>query len=144
VLAEHRILKRRLEREGARLPDAAVDDIAEQLDALVRPGFLRATPARWRTHLTRYLKAAGLRLDKLAQRSPKDAEHQAVVRDAARRLDDWRRRHPPDWPWPDPIVDYRWLLEELRVSLFAQNLGTARPVSAKRLEDAWRRAVSPP
>src|SRR5690606_6601807 len=84
VLAEHRILKRRLEREGARLPDAAVDDIAEQLDALVRPGFLRATPARWRTHLTRYLKAAGLRLDK---RSPKDAEHQAVVRDAARRLD---------------------------------------------------------
>ena len=141
VLAEHRALRRRLERDGARLPEAAVGDVSAQLDALVRPGFLSATPPRWRAHLPRYLKAAAQRLDKLAQRAPKDAEHQAVVRDAAQRLDDWRQRQPPDWPWPDEIVDYRWLLEELRVSLFAQGLGTARPVSAKRLEEAWRRAI---
>jgi ATP-dependent helicase HrpA len=40
------------------------------------------------------------------------------------------------------VVDYRWMLEELRVSLFAQSLGTAAPVSAKRLEEAWRRAAA--
>jgi len=39
------------------------------------------------------------------------------------------------------VVEYRWLIEELRVSLFAQQLGTSRPVSAKRLEQAWRRAL---
>src|SRR5690606_38895884 len=142
VLRDYRALKRRLERDADRLPPDAVDDIAAQLDALVRPGFLTATPARWRVHLPRYLKAVGVRLDKLAQRSPKDGEHQAIVREAAERLEAWRKRHPPDWPWPDAVVDYRWLLEELRVSLFAQALGTSRPVSAKRLEDAWRKFVS--
>ena len=142
VLRDYRALKRRLERDANRLPPDAVDDIAAQLDALVRPGFLTATPARWRVHLPRYLKAVGVRLDKLAQRSPKDGEHQAIVREAAERLEAWRKRHPPDWPWPDAVVDYRWLLEELRVSLFAQALGTSRPVSAKRLEDAWRKFVS--
>jgi len=144
VLREHRELKRRLERDLNRLPPDAADDIAAQLDALVRPGFLAATPARWRVHLQRYLKAVGSRLDKLAQRSPKDAEHQAIVHEAAERLEAWRRRHPPDWPWPDAVVDYRWLIEELRVSLFAQGLGTSRPVSAKRLDEAWRKLGSEP
>ena len=45
-------------------------------------------------------------------------------------------------PWPDRVVEYRWLLEEFRVSLFAQQLKTVRPVSAKRLEQAWRKAVA--
>jgi ATP-dependent helicase HrpA len=142
VLAEHRIVKRRLERAAAHLREEAVDDLAAQLDALVHPRFLQETPSRWRAHLPRYLKAVGLRLDRLAQRAPKDAEHQAAVHDAAKRLEGWRQRHPPGWPWPDAIVDYRWLLEELRVSLFAQGLGTSRPVSGKRLEEAWRRAVT--
>ncbi len=139
VLAEYRVLRRRLEEADARLPASALDDLAEQLDSLVHPRFLSTTPQRWRTHLPRYLKAAALRLEKLRQRPPKDAEHQATVRAAAERLDEWRRRQPPDWPWPAAVIDYRWLLEELRVSLFAQALGTSRPVSAKRLEEAWRR-----
>src|SRR5690606_27868084 len=120
----------------------AIEDIGAQLDALIFPCFLSETPPPWRPHLMRYLKAVSVRLDRLTQRSPKDAEHQAIVNDAAARLDEWRRRNPPDWPWPQEIIEYRWLLEELRVSLFAQALGTARPVSTKRLEEAWQRAVA--
>ena len=142
VLAEYRGLVRRLEHPSPGVSQRAAEDLGAQLDGLVHRRFLRETPERWRAHLPRYLKAASARVEKLAQRSPKDAEYQTVVLDAARRLDEWRRRHPPGWPWPEPIVDYRWLLEELRVSLFAQNLGTSRPVSAKRLEEAWQRAVA--
>ncbi|HEX7079666.1 MAG TPA: ATP-dependent RNA helicase HrpA [Gammaproteobacteria bacterium] len=142
VLAEYRRLARRLERPSPAMPEGAVEDLDAQLRALVHPGFLAETPPRWRPHLLRYLKAAAMRVEKLAQRAPKDAEHQAAVQEAARRLDEWRRRQPPGWPWPDAIVDYRWLLEELRVSLFAQSLGTSRPVSGKRLEEAWRRAAA--
>jgi ATP-dependent helicase HrpA len=142
VLAEYRRLGRQLERGSGSIPDDAAHDVAAQLEALVRPKFLGETPPRWRSHLPRYLRAAGQRLEKLAQRSPKDAEQQAAIQEAAKRLDEWRQRYPPDWPWPDEIVDYRWLLEELRVSLFAQSLGTSRPVSAKRLEEAWRRAAA--
>jgi len=142
VLSEHRRIAREIERGRRNLPESAVEDLSAQLESLVRPGFLRDTPTRWRVHLPRYLSAARQRLEKLARRAPKDAEYQAAVGEAARRLDEWRERYPPDWPWPDEIVDYRWLLEEFRVSLFAQSLGTSRPVSAKRLEEAWRRAAA--
>jgi ATP-dependent helicase HrpA len=62
------------------------------------------------------------------------------VRAASEPLERWRAAQPPDWPWPPAVADYRWLLEEFRVSLFAQALGTSQPVSAKRLEQAWARA----
>ncbi len=142
VLPPYRDLVRRLERaaRGA-VPERALDDIGAQLDGLVHPHFLTETPPEWRVQLPRYLRAAAQRLEKLGQRAPKDAEHQAAVAQAAARLDVWRSRQPPNWPWPDAVVEYRWLLEELRVSLFAQALGTRRPVSAKRLEEAWRRAM---
>jgi ATP-dependent helicase HrpA len=143
-VGERSAVRYRGEQSGARyagLPPRASDDIAAQLDGLVHPYFLRETPVEWRRELPRYLKAIGARLDKLSQRAPKDAEHQAIVERAAARLEAWRARQPPDWPWPAAVVEYRWLLEELRVSLFAQSLGTRRPVSAKRLEEAWERAI---
>jgi ATP-dependent helicase HrpA len=115
------------------------DEVGAQLEGLVGPYFLTYTPGRWRKHLPRYLKAALARWEKRGQRQ--DAELAAQVQTAAARLEHWRAAQPPDWPWPEAVVDYRWLLEELRVSLFAQQLGTAQPVSAKRLEQAWRRAL---
>ncbi len=71
----------------------------------------------------------------------RDAELAAQMRAAAAPLERWRAEWPEGWPWPDAVVEYRWLIEELRVSLFAQQLGTSRPVSPKRLEQAWRRVV---
>jgi ATP-dependent helicase HrpA len=139
VLPLHRKLRRDLDAADAR-SEAVRADIAGQLDALIGPGFLTATPAEWRRHLPRYLKAAGARWDKRGQRQ--ERELAAQVHAAAAPLEHWSSSVPEGWPWPDAMVEYRWLLEELRVSLFAQALGTVRPVSAKRLEQLWQRAVA--
>ncbi|HEY8521264.1 MAG TPA: ATP-dependent RNA helicase HrpA [Gammaproteobacteria bacterium] len=139
VLRLHRELRARLASPA--VPERARRDIAAQLDALVHPGFLTETPAEWQGHLLRYLRAVETRLRKLAERHPKDEEFEARVRAAARPLEEWRARQPPGWPWPAAVTRYRWLLEEFRVSLFAQSLGTAVAVSEKRLQEAWRRAM---
>jgi ATP-dependent helicase HrpA len=115
------------------------DEVAAQIAELIGPHVLSATPREWRRQLPRYLSAARARWEKRGDR--RDAELAAQVQAAAAPLDRWRAEWPKDWPWPAGVVEYRWLLEELRVSLFAQQLGTSRPVSPKRLEHAWRRAL---
>src|SRR5690606_23102349 len=112
---------------------AARADIEAQLDGLIYPGFLAATPPEWQPRLSRYLHAVQIRLRKLSERHPKDAEFMGRVQAAAAPLAAWRERLPADWPWPPAVIRYRWLLEEFRVSLFAQHLGTATPVSERRL-----------
>jgi len=139
VLPLQRTLRRSLEAADARA-DTVRADIETQLDGLIGPGFLTSTPAEWRRHLPRYLKAAQVRWEKRGQRQ--ERELAAQVRAAAERLEQWRSNVPDGWPWPHAMVEYRWLLEELRVSLFAQTLGTERPVSTKRLEQLWQRAVA--
>src|SRR6185436_18744682 len=116
-----RKLRRELEAADARAA-AVRADVTTQLDALMSVGFLTATPPEWRRHLPRYLKAAQQRWEKRGQRQ--ERELAAQVQTASERLDQWRSHVPDGWPWPESMVEYRWLLEELRVSLFAQSLGT--------------------
>jgi ATP-dependent helicase HrpA len=139
ILPLQRALRGALDKEQGAYP-AARAEIAAQLDALVGPGLLTRTPPEWRKHLPRYLKAAEQRWHKRGQRQ--ERELAAEVQAAAAPFERWRKALPPGWPWPPAIVEYRWLLEELRVSLFAQALGTQRPVSTKRLEQAWQRALA--
>jgi ATP-dependent helicase HrpA len=115
------------------------EEIAIQLSELLGPRTLSATPPEWRKHLPRYLRGARVRWDKRGDR--RDAELARQAEAAAAPLERWRAEWPEGWPWPAAIVEYRWLLEEFRVSLFAQQLGTSRPVSVKRLGEAWRRAL---
>jgi ATP-dependent helicase HrpA len=90
--------------------------IEAQLAALVRPGFLAATPANWRKHLPRYLRAALARWQRAAGRPSADAPLEQEVRVAQARLERWRELVPPEWPWPEAVVEYRWMIEELRVA----------------------------
>jgi ATP-dependent helicase HrpA len=143
ILPRARTLRRAL--EAARAKDAhgaVVEDLAAQLAGLLGPHMLADTPREWRGHLARYLAAAELRWEKRGQRQ--EASLAAEVRAASARLEAYRGTLPEGWPLPAAMTDYRWLIEEFRVSLFAQQLGTARSVSAKRLEQAWRRAVETP
>jgi ATP-dependent helicase HrpA len=117
-------------------------ELAAQLDSLVNSRLLTDTPREWRKHLPRYLSAALFRWQKRGQRQ--EIELSAQLRTAVERLEQWRAALPEGWPWPAAMIEYRWLIEELRVSLFAQQLGTVRPVSAKRLEQAWSRALQAP
>jgi ATP-dependent helicase HrpA len=133
VLAEHAAAQRKL--KDSRPQKDVIDDIAAQLQRLVPKRFLAATPWPQLQHLPRYLEAIVLRLDKLRADPARDAARLAELRPLEQR---WLRRVAALKGTPDARLDeFRWLLEELRVSLFAQELRTPQPVSVKRLERAW-------
>jgi ATP-dependent helicase HrpA len=114
---------------------SAYADLQQQLAQLLTQRFLIETPYAQLTHFPRYLKAIALRIDKLKADPARDQRAlaelqpllQSYLRVAAQRRD-----------ISDPRMnEFRWLLEELRVSLFAQELRTPMPVSVKRLQKIW-------
>jgi ATP-dependent helicase HrpA len=112
-------------------------EIAAQRDALVHPGFFAATPWTQLGHLPRYLQALQRRLTKFAADPTRDARHGQAV---AQLWERYRSREAANRAANrvEPALDaFRWQVEELRVSLFAQELRTPQPVSYKRLEKAW-------
>ncbi|HEX2830635.1 MAG TPA: ATP-dependent RNA helicase HrpA [Burkholderiales bacterium] len=112
-------------------------DVRAQLSRLVYKGFFSATPWEQLSQLPRYLKAMELRLDKYGNNPERDAKHTQSIADLTKRLDD-RIESQRKAGVADPRLDeFRWALEELRVSLFAQELRTPYPVSYKRLEKMW-------
>jgi ATP-dependent helicase HrpA len=141
ILPLQRDVRRALEAGAANDAHASVRaELAAQLAELVGPRMLTDTPREWRRHLPRYLRAAQQRWRKRGERAePKLA---AEIGAAAARLEQWRSARAAQEPWPPGVIEYRWLLEEFRVSLFAQQQGTVRSVSAKRLEQAWRKALA--
>jgi ATP-dependent helicase HrpA len=112
-------------------------DMHNQLKHLVYPGFVaRLEPARL-AHLPRYLKAMERRLEKLASRPDRDSQS---MRSMAPLVSQWQarcQREEKSSGLSPEMEDFGWRLEELRVSLFAQELKTPEPVSAKRLEKIW-------
>jgi ATP-dependent helicase HrpA len=122
--------------KDARPPKEVADDIGAQLQRLVGKRFVVDTPYAQLQHLPRYLKAVVMRLDKLKADPARDAARMAEARIAEAR---WLKRLVELKGRRDARLDeYRWLLEELRVSLFAQELRTPQPVSSKRLDKAWQ------
>ncbi|MEO6410292.1 MAG: ATP-dependent RNA helicase HrpA, partial [Burkholderiaceae bacterium] len=133
VLVDHSAALRKL--KDARATKAAADDIAAQLARLVPPRFLAGTPWAQLAHLPRYLKAIVMRLDKLRADPARDAQRLAELRPLESRF--WRHLAERKGVADARLEEFRWLLEELRVSLFAQELRTPQPVSVKRLDKAW-------
>jgi ATP-dependent helicase HrpA len=117
---------------------ANYEDLQEQLDSLVHPGFVREVEKSRLRQFPRYLKAMRLRAERLRQDATRDQARMLTVRGYWRdylKLRAVRGEAGPDAnrPADDSLDDLRWLIEELRVSLFAQELKTAEPVSPKRL-----------
>jgi ATP-dependent helicase HrpA len=129
----------RLDDSRADLVQPAVADMRAQLSGLIYPGFVTATGYRRLPQLTRYLRAIERRLDKLPENPSRDAANMAVVQ----RTEQAYRQAVADLPSArrdDPdVIEIRWMLEELRVSLFAQTLGTLGPVSENRIQAALAR-----
>jgi ATP-dependent helicase HrpA len=112
--------------------------VRAQLERLLAPGWLSRTPWERVQHLPRYLKAAALRLEKLRADPARDATRArelAPLETAYRRELAAQARHGA---LPAELEQFGWLLEELRVSLFAQELKTPVPVSPKRLAKLWQ------
>lgn len=133
VLVEYAAAIRKL--KDAKPPKDVADDITGQLQRLMPKRFIVQTPYTQLQHFPRYLKAITLRLDKLKGDPARDAQRLTELRPLDQR---YTRRLAELKGVLDARTDeFRWLLEELRVSLFAQELRTPQPVSIKRLEKAW-------
>jgi ATP-dependent helicase HrpA len=116
---------------------AALADIEAQLKRLLARNFIADTPFERLQHYPRYLKAVAVRLDKLKANPSRDA---AAMAEYGPLWNNWERRaiQLAKLGTVDPQVEqFRWLLEELRVGLYAQELRTPVPVSVKRLQKQW-------
>ncbi len=120
---------------GVKAFPAVVSDVTEQLKGLFPRGFLLKTPLTELRHYERYAKAINVRLDKLRNAPERDATQMEAIKKLyvpyAREVSS--RKGLAD----EKLTAFRWMLEELRVSLFAQELRTPMPVSVKRLTKVW-------
>ena len=133
ILAEYTLAARKIKE--TKVQPAATADAAQQLQRLVGKRFIADTPWPRLAHFARYLKAITLRLDKLRADPARDAERLAELRPQEQRY--WRLLAERKGALDERMSEFRWLLEELRVSFFAQELRTPQPVSVKRLDKLW-------
>jgi len=136
VLAEAHAAEASLGPRPAPALAAAFDDMRGQLSALIYPGFITATGARRLGDLLRYLQAIIRRLDKAPESPGRDAERMASVHQVAGDYAGVLAGLPPSRRQAPDAQAVRWMIEEFRVSLFAQMLGTRGPVSQQRIERA--------
>ncbi|MFF1702562.1 ATP-dependent RNA helicase HrpA [Streptomyces sp. NPDC058252] len=141
VLAAWQACERRL--KGVKSPTllANLTDVRKQLDALVKPGFVTATGLRRVPDLMRYLVAADRRLQQMPTNVQRDTTRMEKVHEMQDEYAWLLEQLPQGRPVPSSVLDIRWMIEELRVSYFAHALGTAYPVSDKRIVKAIDAAV---
>jgi len=136
VLATTYDVEQRL--KGLRDPQLipALADIRQQLKGLVHPGFV--TEAGWKQlhHLPRYLRGIVHRLDRVAGNLGRDRQLTAQIQEIEAEYRELRAEFPPLSAAADGLAEIRWMIEELRINLFAQTLGTAYPISDKRIYKA--------
>jgi ATP-dependent helicase HrpA len=135
VLGEFHGLPKKLQG----LPQPVAADIQSQLQGLVHKRFIEENDYTQLAHFPRYLKAINVRLEKLRGNPSRDAQLMADWQTAASQFQ--RISKQPGKQLDPRMVEFRWLLEELRVSLFAQELRTPMPVSAKRLQKVWESMI---
>ena len=133
ILIEFAAATRKI-KDTKNAPEATAD-CAQQLQRLVPKRFLALSPWTQLQHYVRYLKAIVLRLDKWRADPARDAAKLLELKPQEQRY--WRLVAERKGAVDDRMLEFRWLLEELRVSFFAQELRTPQPVSVKRLDKAW-------
>jgi ATP-dependent helicase HrpA len=121
-------------RDPALLP--ALADIRQQLRGLVHPGFVTETGWKQLHHLPRYLRGIVHRLDRLGGNLARDRQLTAQIHEIEREYREVRAELPAGGPADEGLREIRWMIEELRINFFAQALGTAYPVSDKRIYKA--------
>ena len=133
ILIEFAAASRKI-KDTKNAPDAT-SDCSQQLQRLMPQRFMALTPWTQLQHYVRYLKAIVLRLDKYRADPARDAAKLLELKPQEQRY--WRLVAERKGAVDDRMLEFRWLLEELRVSFFAQELRTPQPVSVKRLDKAW-------
>jgi len=133
ALVVYQTVSQRVKKHAGTFPEASREDVLGQLSNLMPANFLQRIPAEWLPHLPRYLQALDARLQKLSSSPAGDVEKLKQIRpltEAYRRLSN----QPDAVSFQAELTKLKWMIEEFRVSLFAQTLKTSIPISAKRIE----------
>ncbi|GGY49785.1 ATP-dependent RNA helicase HrpA [Streptomyces xanthochromogenes] len=136
ILAAWQACERRLKATNSLTLVANVTDVRNQLAALVPPGFVTLTGTKRLPDLMRYLVAVDRRLQQMPTAVQRDTTRMEKVHEMQDEYAWLLEQLPQGRPAPQPVLDIRWMIEELRVSYFAHALGTAFPVSDKRIVKA--------
>ncbi|MGW3626290.1 ATP-dependent RNA helicase HrpA [Streptomyces sp. NPDC000880] len=136
ILAAWQACERRLKATNSLTLVANVQDVREQLAALMPPGFVTMTGLRRLADLMRYLVAVDRRLQQMPTGVQRDTTRMEKVHEMQDEYAWLLEQMPQGRPVPREVLDIRWMIEELRVSYFAHALGTAYPVSDKRIVKA--------
>ena len=129
ILKQYPHIRRRLESLQGSIPGEIIQDIQTQLNGLLSPGFVQHIPYSWLLEVPRFLQAIDARLDKLATNPGNDLGKFQRIQPFLQEYEQFRH-----YEGLDAVQKLRWMLEEFRVSLFAQTLKTTIPVSEKRIE----------
>ncbi len=143
ILDEAHELAIALDRDMPAQWQVSVGDIARRRDGLLTSRFFFRSPWIWLEQMPRYLTSLRARLEKLARGGwERDAKVMAEFRPFQQQLDDLLKRDSLALERDPQAMAYRWMLEELHIAMFTQDVGTALPVSAKRMREQWQRIVS--
>ena len=132
TLTEYRNIMRFIGEHESEIGSETLSDVRSQLEWMIYDGFVYDVPAQWLVHLPRFLKAISVRLE------------QAKIDPEADRLKGqkvmpwWRRFLESEIDYSEQLEHWRWMIEEYRVSVYAQTLKTSIKISSHRLEQAWR------
>ena len=136
-------------RPGLAKPSISQEGVAKlkaelngQLRKLVYPGFLEATPWEKLQHLPRYLKGMVLRMDKYSGNPERDQRHASAIAGLWQQYEQRLEKHGKAGISDSILGEFRWQIEELRISLFAQELKTPTPISVKRLQKLWEEVAA--
>lgn len=143
ILASTRRIEKQLRGTTSLALISALNDIKAQLEQLVFPGFVARTGYAQLSQVPRYLAAIEKRLEKLPTTVQRDAQHMAVIQGLEDDYDDAVSALLPGRRIGPELTQVRWMIEELRVSLFAVELGTAYSVSEKRIRTVLNKALAP-
>ncbi len=121
---------------GRRVPDGAIADLRRQMGGLLHRGFVATTGRRRLPDVVRYLRAMRYRLEKLPANAARDELWMRQVAAVTAEYEQLRDRVPATGGPDDPVTRVRWMIEELRVGLFAQAIRTPRPISEQRVYKA--------
>ncbi|CAA9281874.1 MAG: ATP-dependent helicase HrpA [uncultured Blastococcus sp.] len=119
-----------------RVPEAAIADLRRQMGGLLHRGFVATTGRRRLPDVVRYLRGMAHRLEKLPANAARDELWMTQVAAVTADYEQLRAQVPATGGFDDPVVRVRWMIEELRVGLFAQTIGTPRPISEQRVYKA--------
>ena len=143
ILSSTRRIQKHLKANASLALISALNDMKSQLEQLVFPGFVAQTGYAQLSQLPRYLQAIEKRLEKLPGNVQRDALSMAVVQRLEDDYDDAVSALSPGRRAGRELTQVRWMIEELRVSLFAVELGTAYSVSEKRIRTVLNKALAP-